>query len=47
MNRDLHRLGAAAYAIAARPPALARALVVSGLANALSYELGGFVASWL
>jgi hypothetical protein len=36
-----------AYAIAARPRALARALVVSGLANALSYELGGVVASLL
>jgi hypothetical protein len=36
-----------AYAIAARPRALGRALVVSGLANVLSYELGGVVAALL
>jgi hypothetical protein len=36
-----------AYTIAARPPALARALIVSGLANALSYELGGVLAALL
>lgn len=34
-----------AYAFAARPRAFARALVVSGIANVLSYELGGLVAS--
>jgi len=36
-----------AYAIAGRPGALGRALVVSGVANALSYELGGVVAALL
>jgi hypothetical protein len=36
-----------AYAIAAGPGMVARALIVSGLANALSYELGGVVAALL
>jgi hypothetical protein len=38
---------AAAYAFAARPHALGRALVVSGIANAVSYELGGAVVARL
>lgn len=36
---------ALAYAAAARPPALGRALLVSGIGNALSFELGGVVAA--
>jgi len=35
------------YAAAARPPAFGRALLVSGIANALSFELGPFLAALL
>jgi hypothetical protein len=38
---------ALAYAAAARPRALGRALLVSGIGNALSFELGGVVAALL
>jgi hypothetical protein len=38
---------AAVYALGSRPRDLGRALIVSGIANALSYELGGAVASRL
>jgi hypothetical protein len=38
---------ALAYAAAARPPAFGRALLVSGIANAISFELGGVVAALL
>lgn len=38
---------AVAYASAGRPPALGRALTVSGAANLLSYRFGGAVAAVL
>jgi hypothetical protein len=38
---------AAAYTVAGRPPELGRALAVSGASNALSYELGGALATLL
>jgi hypothetical protein len=38
---------AAVYALASRPRDLGRALIVSGIANALSYELVGAVAARL
>jgi hypothetical protein len=38
---------ALAYAAAARPRAFGRALLVSGISNALSFELGGVVAGLL
>jgi hypothetical protein len=36
---------ALAYVVAAGPGSFGRALVVSGIGNALSFELGGFVAA--